>query len=250
MHMYGEILRDPCCPRFILELDGFNPFSGNRSVHPTWAVMLKNANLVPWLMNKPFFIWLPLLISGKKAVIGGRLDAFLEPLVEELQVLWSQGVMLRDAVQWNNKYAFVLKAMLLFTVQDFPAYGMIVGCVTKGYQARPVHGPETESLMSRCLHKNIYEHQAHQDLDLHHPMQYGKDQFRGEEEHKGPPNPITGAQIMERGKLREVFIAEGGIVEDPVDPVRRYGIKRVSILFRLPYWKVSFTGRFQGIYQG
>ena len=38
---------------------------------------------------------------------------------------------------------------------------------------------------------------------------------------------------MEWGKLREVFIA-GGTVGDPADPIRRYGIKRVSILFRHP----------------
>ena len=107
-------------------------------MHSTWAVMLKNANLAPWLMNKPFFIWLALLIPDKKAVTGDQLDPFLEPLVEELQVLWSKGVMLRDATQWNNEYTFVLKAMFLFTVQDFLAYGLIAGCMTKGRQACPV----------------------------------------------------------------------------------------------------------------
>ena len=50
-------------------------------------------------MNKPYFIWLALLIPGEKAVTGDQLDTFLEPLVEELQLLWNQGVMLRDAAR-------------------------------------------------------------------------------------------------------------------------------------------------------
>ena len=52
-------------------------------------MMLKNGNFVPWLMNKPYFIWLAFLIPGKKVVIGDELDIFLEPLVEELQLLWN-----------------------------------------------------------------------------------------------------------------------------------------------------------------
>ena len=47
MDMFGHILRNPRCLRFILELDGFNPFSEKRSIHSTWAVMLKNGNLGP-----------------------------------------------------------------------------------------------------------------------------------------------------------------------------------------------------------
>ena len=66
MDMFSHILCDSRCLRFILELDGFNPFSEKRSVHSTWAMMLKNGNLAPWLMNKPYFIWLALLVPGKK----------------------------------------------------------------------------------------------------------------------------------------------------------------------------------------
>ena len=53
------------------------------------------------------------LISGLKQP-GDRIDVFLQPLVEDLQLLW-QGVAVRDAVV--NQY-FTLHAMLMTTISD------------------------------------------------------------------------------------------------------------------------------------
>ena len=57
------------------------------------------------------------LVSGLKQP-GDRIDVFLQPLVEDLQLLW-QGVEVRDAVV--NQY-FTLHAMLMTTISDNPAH--------------------------------------------------------------------------------------------------------------------------------
>ena len=43
----------------------------------------------------------------------------------------------------NNEETFVCKAILLFTLQDFVTNGMVASCVTKGYGACPICGPQT-----------------------------------------------------------------------------------------------------------
>ena len=37
---------------------------------------------------------------------------------------------------------------------------------------------------------------------------------------------------------RDTYLASRGKAEGPHDPVRRHGVKRLSVLFSLPYWKV------------
>lgn len=240
MAKFAEFCKDPRNLYLALSTDGMNPNSEKRSTYSMWPVLLLNYNVAAWFTTKPYFILLAMLIPGKKAVTGNQLDTFLEPLVEELQMLWMEGVMVRDAARWNNEHTFIMKAMLIFTIHDFPAYGMVAGCVTKGYNACPVCGPETESRRSRSLRKNVYEHQARRDLSPDHPWRRDTIQFRGQEEHRPPPLRVTGRQIMEWGAERQRWISNGGIEGDDDDPIHDHGVKRVSILYQLPYWKVRW----------
>ena len=105
-------------------------------------------------------------------------------------------------------------------MQDFVAYGMVAGCVTKGYWACSICGLQTESRRLRCLHKNVFEHQSRQDLGPDHPMHTNSVQFRGEEEQRPPPEPVTTAQRIEWGRLWEEFLKNGGSVFDLANPVR------------------------------
>ena len=54
----------------------------------------------------------------------GNLDIYMQPLIEELVQLWNEGVLTYDVSLRQN---FVLKAVILWTVSDFPAYGMLSG---------------------------------------------------------------------------------------------------------------------------
>ena len=143
--------------RLGLATDGVNPFSVKRSTWSTWPILILNYNLLPWMTTKRHFIMLSLIIPGKKSISGEHFDIYLQPLVEELQILWHNGVPTADAAMYGGSREFNMKAILLWTIYDFPAYGIVAGRVTKGYRACPCCGPNTTSRRSRALHKNIYD---------------------------------------------------------------------------------------------
>ena len=62
------------------------------------------------------------------------IDVYLQPLVEELNKLWDVGVETFDV---SSKQSFQMNAALLWTINDFPAYGDILGWSTKGVLACP-----------------------------------------------------------------------------------------------------------------
>ena len=107
-------------------------------------------------MTKNFFMMLTLLILRKESVIDKNVDVYLAPLIEELQQLW-EGIDCVDASQRNSdSNTFKLRGMLLWTVNDFPAYGLISGQITKGHKACPVCGPNVVTRRSKALKKNVY----------------------------------------------------------------------------------------------
>ena len=71
---------------------------------------------------------LSLLIPGPQQP-GNSIDVYLEPLIDDLNQLWSIGELTYDVV---SRDTFTLKAMLLWTISDFPAYGNLAGCKLKG----------------------------------------------------------------------------------------------------------------------
>jgi hypothetical protein len=92
---YPEFANDPRNVRFGLSTDGMNPFSEMSSSHSTWPVTLCMYNLPPWLCLKRKFIMMPALIQGPRQP-GNDIDVYLQPLVEELLLLWSNGVRMWD----------------------------------------------------------------------------------------------------------------------------------------------------------
>ena len=64
--------------------------------------------------------------------------------------------------------------------------------------------------------------------------------IQGLTEHIVPQPRLPGQQIRECGEEREAWLQKGGVKGAPDDPVRRHSVKRVSALFSLPYWSVSF----------
>ena len=188
---------------------------------------------------KKHFLMLSLIIPGKHAVTGDTFDVYLQPLLEELHILWSEGVMTHDATRHGVTSVFRMRGILLWTIHDFPAYGIVVGCVTKGCKACPCCGPETESRRSAALSKNVYlGYQYRRFLPLDHPWRFLMI-FNGEVELRPAPPVVTGEDVIRWGKIREAWI-EDGATPTATDPARSYGIKRVSSLYQLPYWRVSF----------
>jgi hypothetical protein len=68
-----------------------------------------------------------------------NIDVYMAPLIEELQVLW-RGVVAYDVAKVKGKKKIILQAMLMWTIHDYLAYGLVVGCVHQGYKACPIVG--------------------------------------------------------------------------------------------------------------
>ena len=69
------------------------------------------------------------MISGPRQP-ENDIDVYLSPLIEDLRLLWDEGVEVFDAYQKVN---FNLRALLFCTINDFPAYGNLSGYSIKGH---------------------------------------------------------------------------------------------------------------------
>ena len=87
-HVDPTFALEPRNLRLGLSLDGMNPFPQSNTTHSTWPVLLLIYNLPPYLVTKKFFIQLSILISGKESLTSENIGVFIEPLLEELQMLW------------------------------------------------------------------------------------------------------------------------------------------------------------------
>ena len=73
-------------------------------------------------------MFLTMLITGPNNP-KGKIDVFIQPLIEELKSLWSVGVQTYDVVKKKN---FNMRAALMWTINNFPGYSMMSGWSTIG----------------------------------------------------------------------------------------------------------------------
>ena len=120
---YIEFSSEPRNMRLGLAADGFNPYRNMNTSHSTWPVILILYNLPPWMCMKRSNFMLSLLIPGPTSP-WNDIDMYLQPLVEELKALWDVEVEMFDV---SSKQSFQMHAALLWTINDFLAYGDISG---------------------------------------------------------------------------------------------------------------------------
>ena len=73
---------------------------------------------------------------------GNYIDVYLEPLIEDLELLWKEGVKVYDALL---KKDFTLRCILFLTINDYPAFGNSPG--------QPVHGNKA---CVQCVENTTY----------------------------------------------------------------------------------------------
>ncbi|CAL8174556.1 unnamed protein product [Prunus armeniaca] len=191
------------------------PPSSLSSRYSCWTVILVTYNLPPWLCMKRKFMMFTLLISGPKQP-GNDINVYLEPLIDDLKSLWDGIGRVYDA--HNGEY-FTLRAALMWTINDFLAYGNLSGCVVKGYKACPICGDDTPSHILKNGHKICYI--GHRKwLPINHPYRRQCAAFNGKPEYGTPPEPLTGEEVLH-------------MVEDG----DRVCWKKKSIFFDPEYWK-------------
>lgn len=227
--------------RLGLASDGFNPFGIMSSSHSTWPVVMSVYNLPPWLCMKQPYLFLSLLIPGPKGP-GNNIDVYLQPLVDELKMLWTEGIQTYDAFK---KETFTMRAALLWTINDFPAYAMLSGYSTKGYKACPVCAEDTESTRLENCKKECY--MGHRRwLPDDHEYRGWTNNFNGLPETRCRPKRRTGAECLRvtrglkiqfgKGKKNIISRKRKRSTQGPAEP--DFGNwRKKSIFFELPYWE-------------
>ncbi|CAM8926030.1 unnamed protein product [Rhodiola kirilowii] len=211
--------------RLGLSTDGVNPHGNLSSQHSTWPVILVIYNLPPRLTMKRRYMMLSLLISGPKQP-GNDIEVYLAPLIDDLKLLWNEGVRTFDA---SRQEYFNMRAMLMCTINDFPAYGNLSGYSIKGYKACPICGEATHSRYLKNCRKMIF--MGHRRfLPRHHPYRRKKAAFNGETEHAIEPQPCSSYEIHE--KIQNITNRFG----KPSARTESAPWKKRSIFFDLPYW--------------
>ena len=235
--MFG---RDPRDIHLGLAVDGMNPYSEKRSTLSLTPVIVFNYNLPPWMVTKNNFVMLCLLIPTGLSLTGLNFDVFIQPLVDELQLLWSRrGVITRDARATMGMAYFKMRVVLMWTLHDFPAYGLISGLTTAGFKGCPVCGPHTSSRRSRILRKNVCCNCHRKYLPQDHYFRGADAAFDGQACHEHAEEPLSGSGTIRRGRQSEAYLDGGGTEKDAEFPGKEHGVKRVSALYQLPYWRVS-----------
>jgi len=93
-------------------------------------------------------MFLSLLILGPRNP-KGNLDIYMQPLIEEVTHFWEVGIMTFDIARKQN---FNMKVAMMWTVSDFPAYGMLSGWMMAGRLLYPYYMEKTKSF--RLKHGN------------------------------------------------------------------------------------------------
>ncbi|GJV07562.1 hypothetical protein Tco_1345218 [Tanacetum coccineum] len=186
---YPDFTAEPRNVRLGLAADGFNPFGNLSQSYSMWPVISTTYNLPLRLGMKESSLMLTLLIPGPKSP-GKDIDVYLRPLIDDLKDLWAfKGV---ETIDVAIGLTFNMRAMLLWTINDFPARSSLSGWSGQGYMACTTCNEDTPSM--RVLSKTAYV--GHKRF-LKNPYKWRRLlNFNGETEDKEPPRKFTRAQIL------------------------------------------------------
>ncbi|XP_074373719.1 uncharacterized protein LOC141714076 [Apium graveolens] len=190
---------DPRNLRLALGADGINPFNnGLSNRYSCWPVVLLAYNLLPWLCMKRKFIMLSILIPGPHEP-GNDIDVYLDSLIDDLKKLWVEGE--PNIYDAYSKSYFTLKAVLMWTINDFSGYA------------------------------NLSGHPRY--LADHHPYRRQKLAFNGEQELRRPRPPLSGEEVLAQQERIKFSYGKEVKKSKKVD----CPWKKKSIFFELEYWK-------------
>lgn len=132
---------------------------------------------------------------------------------------------------------FKLRAILLWTINDFLTYGNLSGCKVKGYKACPICSEGT--CAKHLKHSKKMSYMSHRRfLPRDHPYRSQKKAFNGKKESRLAPSPLSGEEILERMELLNFSWGKNKVNSSSAkDDTRTHCFKKKSIFFRLDYWK-------------
>ncbi|KAI5338347.1 hypothetical protein L3X38_017618 [Prunus dulcis] len=222
---FPEFAADPRNVRLGLATDGFNPYGILNQHHSTWPIFAFPYNLPPWKCMKKEYMMMTVLITEDP---GRSIDVYLRPLVDELKDLWTNGVRTFDK---STGRMFTLRAAVMWTVNDFPAYAMVSGWSTKGYMACPVC---KEDVTSGWQAGKVCYLGHRRWLPWDHEWREKDKEFDGNTERRLRPREWSGDEILEQ--LNRLDFAPFGKTVSRTRPSTHLNCTHKPMFFELPYW--------------
>ncbi|CAH9080101.1 unnamed protein product [Cuscuta epithymum] len=232
---------DRCHPQFAMEprnvrlglcSDGFAPYGQFGSKFSCWPIMLTPYNLPPDMCLKSHFIFLSLICPGPKDP-KKRIDIYLQPLIEEMKELWTVGTPTYDV---SRDQMFIMKAAIIWTISDFPAYGMLSGWSTAGLLGCPVCMEKSGAIFLKHSRKPSYFDCHRKFLPANHRYRRDKKSFlKGRTVRDPPPPRLSGDQLLNR--VRRIPTAMELPNQNPEGFCVTHKWTKRSIFWELPYWK-------------
>ena len=223
--------------RLGLSTDGFQPFGETGRQYSSWPIMVTPYNLPPWMCSKEQYLFLSVLVPGPKNP-KQKIDVFLQPLIAELKMLWEVGV-----ETWDNSLQqnFRMRAALMWTISDFPAYSMLSGWKTAGHLACPHCAHDHDAYNLSHGGKTTWFDNHRKFLPANHPFRRNKNWFtKGKTVNESAPPVRTGEDVIQEiESLGLMKITELGSDEHNAKVIKTYncGWKKRSIFWDLPYWR-------------
>ncbi|WVZ17517.1 hypothetical protein V8G54_010499 [Vigna mungo] len=217
---FPEFGIDPRNSRLALATDGMNPYGNLSSKHSSWPLMLMIYNLSPLLCMKKTYVMLSMMISGPKQP-DNDIDVYLKPLIDDLKLLWEEGVEVFDSDVEEN---FHLRAMLFCTINDFPAYGNLSAYSLKGHFACTICEENTNYLQLKHGQKTVYTRHR-KFLPRNHPYRRLKKTIQCK--------PQNGEEVY--NEVKNINIVFG---KHRKSTYAKNVWKKRSIFFNLPYWSI------------
>ncbi|XP_045833662.1 uncharacterized protein LOC123924740 [Trifolium pratense] len=214
--------------------DGFSPFNISGKPYSCWPVIVTPYNLPPSMCMKEEYLFLTLIIPGPKNP-KGKIDVFLQPLIDELKLLWHTGVTTYDVSLSQN---FQMKAALMWTINDFPTYGMLSGWSTAGKLSCPYCMEQTKGKILTYGKKASFFDCHRRFLPMDHPYRRNKNNFtKNKQEYAPPPQFRCGDEVWERVSV--IPKAPESELRRPDDYGEKHHWTKQSIFWDLPYWRTN-----------
>lgn len=179
-------------------------------------------------------MFLTIIIPGPRNP-KSNIDVYMQPLIEELTSLWNDGIITYDASLRQN---FIMKVALMWTINDFPAYGMLSGWSTAGRLACPICMDQSKATWLSASGKHSFFDCHRQFLPDDHPYRRNKNAFKKNRvESSSPPPRLTGEELWQRiCELPFIWEIPKNVKKLPGYGERHHWTKK-SIFWKLPYWR-------------
>ena len=100
-----------------------------------------------------------------------KIDVYLQSLIDELNKLWYDGVLIYDI---STKQNFMLRAVFMWTINDFPAYRMLFGWMMRGKLLCPICMEDTKAFTLKYGGKNSWFDCYRRFLNMDHSYRHSR----------------------------------------------------------------------------